>query len=90
MSTTQMVKELNFEILAPGIYVYKNVIDNFDKTLSEIEDVASLGLVKWESSMVYSTDKSVLEKDHRDTNQIHIPYPTGPIQDEENPFELLY
>ena len=67
---------MEFEEIAPCIIVYKNVINNYEGLVSEIEDLAmSEPVFFWKAAGSYSNGESVIEIDHRDTDQIYLPYP---------------
>lgn len=74
MSTTQMV-DIEFEELAPGIFVYKNVIDKFENIIPSINEIASTSNeISWQAAGSYNNGKSEIQLDHRDTDQIYVPF----------------
>lgn len=72
---------IEFEELAPGIIVYKNVIQNHSVIMPDIESVVSIGFANWQPSGVYIDGTSNVRPDHRDTDQIFINY-TGKDQED--------
>jgi hypothetical protein len=83
MSITQVVIEK--EEIAPGIVVYKNVIDNAKSLAEEIEDSVSLNAISWQQAYVSVGGKSSINKDSRDTQVIAIPYSKSPIENLSSP-----
>lgn len=65
------------EELAPGILLYKNVIDGYDSIINDIEDSVSMQAVSWVSAGVKTGDKSGVDKETRDTESIGVPYLRG-------------
>lgn len=76
MSDRKMVME-KIE-LAPGIYVYRNVMENSESLISDIEDAVSFGAVSWGQAYVRSDSTDDLDKSKRDTLTIGISYSDNP------------
>lgn len=60
--------------IAPGIVVYKNVIDNHNCLINDIEDAVKIGLLQWSPAGIKDQDNVVVDKKQRDTESIGIAY----------------
>ena len=60
--------------IAPGIVVYKNVLEEYSTLISEIEDATVLGAVTWIQAGVKSGEESGVNTDTRDTLTIPVTY----------------
>jgi hypothetical protein len=68
--------------IAPGIVVFKNVIDGYETLIPEIEDSVNNGVVSWGSAYVLGDNEvSTVDKKVRNTDTINVPYLENP---EEN------
>jgi hypothetical protein len=83
MSITQVV--IQKEEIAPGIIVYKNVIDTADSLVQDIEDSVLLGAISWQQAYVTTGDEASINKNSRDTQVIGIPYSKSPTEDLSSP-----
>jgi Rps23 Pro-64 3,4-dihydroxylase Tpa1-like proline 4-hydroxylase len=67
--------DIQFEELAPGILVYKNVINDFETLIPAINNIeASDKNMSWNAAPSYTNGKSEVLVDHRDTDQIYVPF----------------
>ena len=73
MSDAQMV-DLDFEEIAPGIVVYKNVYSGNIDLIDFLEDITSQGDIKWLDAYVKNGETTSLNKNERDTKTIGVPY----------------
>lgn len=73
MSDTQMVN-IDFDEIAPGIVVYKNVYSGDVNLVDFLEEIASDGDTPWLDAYVKSGDTTSLNKNERDTKTIGVPY----------------
>jgi hypothetical protein len=73
MPITQMVN-LEFEEIAPGIMVYKNINVNNINIIEYLESLVLEGDVQWLDAYVKTADGSGINKDQRDTKTLAIPY----------------
>lgn len=86
MSNQQVV--INKRELAPGIYVYSDVISGYETLIEEIEASVSLGTVSWQPAGITAEDpedKTLVNKSYRDTDLIGIKYISPPVEDLSNP-----
>ncbi len=60
--------------LAPGIVIYKNVIENYNCLINDIEDAVNVGMLRWSPAGIKSEDSVVIDKKQRDTESIGIGY----------------
>ena len=65
---------MNKEELAPGIIVYRDVIDLDIDIVDEIESAATLGTIVWSKAEVRSTGDSSVDVLVRDASTIGIPF----------------
>ncbi len=63
--------------LAPGIFLYKNVVNTSVDLLSQLKDAENRKLVSWAPSSVEG-DFDGIYKNIRDTEEIEIPYISSP------------
>jgi predicted 2-oxoglutarate/Fe(II)-dependent dioxygenase YbiX len=73
MSTTQMVN-IEFEEIAPGIVIYKNINKAGIDIIDSLESIANGGDVQWIDASVKSGDENGINKNQRDTKTLMIPY----------------
>ncbi len=67
--------ELKYEKLAPGIFVYENVMDDTDVFLKNIKNALDNGSMSWyDDSTVLKNGEEVSNKEVRDLSQLSIPY----------------
>jgi hypothetical protein len=83
MSITQVVIEK--EDLAPGIVVYKNILDARESLVQDIEDSVLLSAISWQQAYVTAGDESSINKNSRDTQVIGIPYSKSLVEDLSSP-----
>jgi hypothetical protein len=76
---------MNKKEIAPGIFIYKDVIDEAQTLISEIEDSTTIGAVSWSPAYVRSDSTDNLDTTKRDTLTIGIPYMENPEIDYANP-----
>lgn len=69
------------EEIAPGIFIYKNVIDSGFDLSKEIEEAVELGATSWEKAYVRSDDSDELDTEKRDTLIIGVSYRNPPEED---------
>lgn len=60
--------------LAPGIIVYKNVLDVYESLIEEIEDATTLDAVSWVPAGVKTGEESGVDTTKRDTMTIPVMY----------------
>jgi Rps23 Pro-64 3,4-dihydroxylase Tpa1-like proline 4-hydroxylase len=72
---------MNKEELAPGIVLYKNVIQENDSLAADIEDSVILGAASWDQAYVTAGENTSINKSSRDTEIIGIPYSLSPVED---------
>ena len=60
--------------LAPGIFVYNDVITGFESFVSDIEEAVSTGRFEWQESYVNVNGKSRKDTDIRDTYSLAVPH----------------
>jgi len=88
MSITQVV--IKKEDLAPGIVVYKNVLDTADSLVQDIEDSVFLGAISWQQAYVTVGAEASIDKSSRDTQVIGIPYSKSLIEDLSSPQSAFF
>jgi Rps23 Pro-64 3,4-dihydroxylase Tpa1-like proline 4-hydroxylase len=76
---------MNKEEIAPGIVVYKNVIERYETLIENIEEVVSTKLISWAQASVKADKNIEVETKYRDTQTIVIPYATNPTEDLASP-----
>ena len=76
---------MNKEEIAPGIVVYKDVIQGYETLIENIEEVVSTKLISWAQASVKADNNIEVETKYRDTQTIVIPYVTNPIEDLASP-----
>jgi hypothetical protein len=64
--------------IAPGIFVYSNVIKDDTDLIKEIEETVDHGVVSWSQAYVRSSNNDSLDTKTRDTMSIGIPYLENP------------
>ena len=81
---------MNKEEIAPGIVVYKDVIQGYETLIENIEEVVSTKLISWAQASVKADNNIEVETKYRDTQTIVIPYVTNPIEDLASPEKSFY
>lgn len=76
---------MNKEEIAPGIVVYKDVIERYETLIESIEEVVSTKLISWAQASVKADKNIEVETKYRDTQTIVIPYVTNPTEDLSSP-----
>ena len=76
---------MNKEEIAPGIVVYKDVIERYETLIENIEEVVSTKLISWAQASVKADKNIEVETKYRDTQIIVIPYVTNPTEDLSSP-----
>lgn len=76
--------------IGPGIWVYDNVIQNYESLPKDIEDSVELKAVSWHVATVQSYDKPGIDTNSRDTSAIGIPYRTSGEVDYSNATSTFY
>ncbi len=71
--------------LAPGIFVYSDVIPTHENLVKDIEDAVSMNVVSWNQAYVKSDSDSEIDTSKRDTMTIGIHYLENPEIDFSNP-----
>lgn len=66
---------MNKEEIAPGIFIYKDVIAEHELIIPEIESAAASGVATWLAASVKSDDYDSVDTSKRDTLTMGIPYP---------------
>jgi Rps23 Pro-64 3,4-dihydroxylase Tpa1-like proline 4-hydroxylase len=65
---------MNKKELAPGIFVYSDVIESYSTLSSDIEEGMVSARIDWSPSSIKRGDTVKIDTDYRDTMTIHIPY----------------
>lgn len=65
---------MNKEEIAPGIFVYKNVLEGFESFIPNIEEAVSTGGFNWQESYINVNGESKKDTTIRDTYTIMVPY----------------
>jgi hypothetical protein len=66
--------------IAPGIAVYSNV-GNYPTLISDIEDSVVMNAAAWTPAYVQTGEVNSVDKNHRDTMTIGVPYSDNPVPD---------
>jgi hypothetical protein len=61
-------------LLAPGIMVYSDVIENYETLAEDIEEGALSAQIVWNQSQIKKDEKIEVDTSYRDTMSITIPY----------------
>ncbi len=74
-------------MLAPGIFVYHNVIPGYENIINDIESAVSLDsrVIQWSPATVKTGDSEGVYSDQRDTMSIGIPYLRNEVEDLSHP-----
>ena len=76
-------------IIAPGIIVYSNIVDDPDKLITEIESYANENIITWSGASVKNGNNVEIDYKTRDTLAIGVPYKYLPPKgDSINPTTL--
>ena len=62
------------EELAPGIFLYRNVLDKYHEIVQVLEDANLSGVISWSPAQVKSSEDVKVDTDTRDTLVIGIDY----------------
>jgi len=65
---------MNKKQLAPGIFVYSDVLDNHVTLVSDIEEGAVSARIDWMQATIKQGEESRIDTDYRDTSSISISY----------------
>lgn len=65
---------MNKKQLAPGIFVYSDVLDNHSTLVSDIEEGAVSAKIDWIQAKIKQGEESKIDTDYRDTSSISISY----------------
>jgi hypothetical protein len=75
---------MNRKELAPGIFVYSDVIENFNTLCSDIEEGMVSARMEWSPSSIKSGETVKIDTDYRDTMAITVPYNENIIENYSN------
>lgn len=75
--------------IAPGICVYRNVVENSESLVADIEDAVSLGAITWNQAYVRSDSTDDLDTSKRDTLTIGVSYSSNPEIDYSSPNSIF-
>ena len=76
--------------LAPGILVYKNIINGYETLVEDIEASAQTQAVSWNAASVKTGDKDETDQKIRDTDTIGVPYSNRAEEDYSSPSMTFY
>lgn len=76
--------------IGPGIWVYDNVIQNYESLPRDIEDSVDAKAIDWHVASVQAYDKPGVDTNSRDTSAIGVPYRTSGEADYSNPTSTFY
>ena len=76
--------------IAPGIIIYKDVINEYKTIVNDIESSVLLNTTSWVPAGVRSGEESGIDKNKRDTLTIGIPYSVNPQEDLSNASSSFY
>ena len=76
---------MNRNILAPGVVVYKNAMPEQDDLYKDIEDCCTLGTISWSEALVTTSDGVGTDNKTRSTQVITIPYSNSFLQNFSSP-----
>jgi hypothetical protein len=76
--------------IAPGIMIYKDVIDGYESIITDIEDAVLLKSASWSPAGVKSGEQNGVDTTKRDTLTIGIPYSATPQEDLSSPSKAFY
>ena len=65
---------MNKKQLAPGIFVYSDVLENNPTLVNDIEEGAISAQIDWEQAQIKQGEESKIDKDYRDTLSIGVKY----------------
>jgi hypothetical protein len=75
--------------LAPGMCVYKNVIEEHESIIKDLEDSIELKTLSWQQAYVRSAQSDELDTNTRDTLTIGVPYSANPEIDMSSPSQAI-
>jgi hypothetical protein len=81
---------MNRKELAPGIFVYSDVIKNFSTFCADIEEGMVSARMEWSPSSIKSGETVKIDTDYRDTMAITVPYNENIIENYSNLAEAFY
>jgi len=77
-------------IVAPGIFIYKNVLPESKDLIKEIEDCVDHKTASWTASAVRTSNQESINKFIRDTDSMAVPYLGGKNEDYQNFQDAFY
>lgn len=75
---------MNKKQLAPGIFVYSDVLENNPTLVNDIEEGATSAKIDWVQAQIKQGEESKIDKDYRDTSSIGIHYNESIISEFSN------
>ena len=75
---------MNKKQLAPGIFVYSDVLENNPTLINDIEEGASSAQIDWVQAQIKQGEESKIDKEYRDTSSIGIHYNESIISEFSN------
>jgi predicted 2-oxoglutarate/Fe(II)-dependent dioxygenase YbiX len=81
---------MNKKQLAPGIFVYSDVLDNHETLVQDIEEGAVSARVDWIQAQIKQGKESKVDTDYRDTSSISVNYNGSIINNFSNFQETFY
>ena len=65
---------MNKKQLAPGIFVYSNILENHSTLIQDIEEGAASAQIPWIQAQIKQGEESRIDTEYRDTSSIGIGY----------------
>jgi len=81
---------MNKKQLAPGIFVYSNVLDNHETLVQDIEEGAVSARIDWIQAQIKQGKESRIDTDYRDTSSISVNYNGSIVNNFSNFQETFY
>ena len=81
---------MNKKQLAPGIFVYSDVLDNNATLVQDIEEGAASAKIDWIQAQIKQGGESKIDTDFRDTSSIGISYNDSIVSNFSNFKETFY
>jgi hypothetical protein len=81
---------MNKKQLAPGIFVYSDVLDNHETLVQDIEEGAVSAKIDWIQAQIKQGEESKIDTDYRDTSSISVNYNDSIISNFSNFQETFY